>query len=418
MITLCAFANTADDIKVIKQQDREVIERFKSYLNINTVQPNIDYYPAVDFLKKEAKRIGLESDVVEIVKGRPHVIIKWKGRDPSKKTVMLNSHMDVVPADPAKWNSDPFEAFWDLTNNNIYARGSQDMKCVGMQYLEAITNLKAQNFVPERTVYVTFVPEEEVGGHGGGMNDLVKSPHFDKLNVGFGLDEGLASPDEKFEVYYGERVAMWGIIEATGAVGHGSAFIKNTATEKINRVIQQIFNFRSSQEQELALRPNKRTGDVVSINLTSMKAGHTKDCGETYQMNVVPRTAQVGFDIRVTPHVPIKQVDEQVNKWASEEGVSIRWVQRSEEHHVTDLNDEHVKVFLDSLKSANVTFNTGVFPAATDARFLRAKKIPIIGFSPMNLTPVLLHDHNEYLNVDVYLRGITIYENVIKSITK
>jgi len=31
----------------------------------------------------------------------------------------------------------------------------------------------------------------------------------------------------------------------------------------------------------------------------------------------------------------------------------------------------------------------------------------------MNHTPVLLHDHNEYIAVDVFLAGIRIYERLI-----
>ena len=34
------------------------------------------------------------------------------------------------------------------------------MKCVGIQYLEAIRKLKAQGFVPLRNVHVSFVPGE------------------------------------------------------------------------------------------------------------------------------------------------------------------------------------------------------------------------------------------------------------------
>lgn len=36
-----------------------------------------------------------------------------------------------------------------------------------------------------------------------------------------------------------------------------------------------------------------------------------------------------------------------------------------------------------------------------------------IGFSPMINTPMLLHDHNEYLNDRVFLRGVEIYETLI-----
>ena len=39
-----------------------------------------------------------------------------------------------------------------------------------------------------------------------------------------------------------------------------------------------------------------------------------------------------------------------------------------------------------------------------------------IGFSPMNNTPVLLHDHNEFIDEKVFLRGIEIYEKLIASL--
>lgn len=37
------------------------------------------------------------------------------------------------------------------------------------------------------------------------MKKFVVSPEFAALNVGFALDEGLASPDDSFSLYYGER---------------------------------------------------------------------------------------------------------------------------------------------------------------------------------------------------------------------
>jgi hypothetical protein len=37
---------------------------------------------------------------------------------------------------------------------------------------------------------------------------------------------------------------------------------------------------------------------------------------------------------------------------------------------------------------------TQIFPAGTDSRYLRGIHIPVMGFSPMNNTPILLHDHD------------------------
>jgi len=36
-----------------------------------------------------------------------------------------------------------------------------------------------------------------------------------------------------------------------------------------------------------------------------------------------------------------------------------------------------------------------ILASTTDARYLRQKGIPVLGFSPMKNTPILLHDHNE-----------------------
>lgn len=55
-----------------------------------------------------------------------------------------------------------------------------------------------------------------------------------------------------------------------------------------------------------------------------------------------------------------------------------------------------------------------ICPGATDARYLREVGIPALGFSPMNNTPILLHDNNEFLNESVYLRGIEIYETIMQ----
>lgn len=57
-----------------------------------------------------------------------------------------------------------------------------------------------------------------------------------------------------------------------------------------------------------------------------------------------------------------------------------------------------------------------IFTGGTDSRYIRQVGIPALGFSPMNKTPVLLHDHDEFIQADVYLRGIEIYEKIITNL--
>lgn len=52
-----------------------------------------------------------------------------------------------------------------------------------------------------------FCADEEIGGDQG-MRLFVKTDDFRRLNVGFALDEGIATPDSVFPVFYAER-SVW-----------------------------------------------------------------------------------------------------------------------------------------------------------------------------------------------------------------
>ena len=99
---------------------------------------------------------------------------------------------------------DPFAGI--RQEGRIYGRGTQDMKCVCIQYIEALRKLHAVHpgYRPTRSIYLTFVPDEEIGG-ADGMAKLLVSPEFAEMNVGVALDEGLANEGDAYTVFYGER---------------------------------------------------------------------------------------------------------------------------------------------------------------------------------------------------------------------
>ena len=73
------------------------VTRFREYLRIKTVQPNPDYHGCTNFLKRYAEELGLEFRVIECVAGKPIVIMTLLGSQPDLKSIILNSHTDVVP---------------------------------------------------------------------------------------------------------------------------------------------------------------------------------------------------------------------------------------------------------------------------------------------------------------------------------
>ncbi|XP_021753269.1 aminoacylase-1-like isoform X2 [Chenopodium quinoa] len=289
-----------------------IISRFQEYLQINTAHPNPKYFEAADFILSQAESLSLESQTIEFVKNKPLILLKWPGKNPNLPSVLLNSHTDVVPVESQKWTYHPFGAHIDSVGN-IYARGSQDMKCVGMQYLEAIRKLKDSGFEPIRTIYLSYVPDEEIGGRDG-AEKLAESDVFEKMNVAFVLDEGGPSADEKYRAYYADRSPMWLVIKAAGAPGHGAKLYDNTAMENLLKSIESIRRFRAS-EFDMLKAGLKTAGELISVNLVFLKAGTRSHTG--FVMNMQPSEAEAGIDIRVPPTADQAALERRIaEEWA------------------------------------------------------------------------------------------------------
>ena len=163
-----------------------------------------------------------------------------------------------------EWKYPPFDAHMD-EKGNIYARGSQDTKSVSIQHIEAIRRLKLSGIRFKRTVHISLVPDEELGGKNG-MKPFVETQHFKNLNIGFALDEGRATSDDKFLVTYGERTIFQLWVNCTGKAGHGSTLFDNTAGEKLRIVIDRFMDFRAAEKAKLK-DPKVQPGEVTSLNL-------------------------------------------------------------------------------------------------------------------------------------------------------
>lgn len=165
--------------------------------------------PCVEFLKRLALDLNLEVSVhYPANEQNPLVLMTWQGSQPELPSILLNSHMDVVPVAEEFWKYPPFGAHID-ENGNIYARGTQDMKGIGMLYLAAIRALKRKGIKQlKRSVHLTYVADEETGGEFG-MKPFVKSEKFKNLNVGCALDEGYPSATNDLEVFYTEKPSWY-----------------------------------------------------------------------------------------------------------------------------------------------------------------------------------------------------------------
>ncbi|KAL5558384.1 hypothetical protein UlMin_034595 [Ulmus minor] len=406
-----------------QQEEDNPITRFQNYLRINTAHPDPDYAPAVSYLQSQARSIGLHVQTLEFSPNKPVLLLTWPGSRPSIASILFNSHLDSVPAEPSKWVHPPFAAV-RTDDGKIFARGAQDDKCIGMQYLEAIRNLKAKNFEPIRTIHISYVPDEEIGGVTGAAS-FSASIEFKDLNVGFMLDEGQANPGDEFRVFYADRSPWEVVIKATGTPGHGSRLFDNSAMENLMKSVEIMSRFRKSQF-DVVKAGRGANSEVISVNPVYMKSGIPSPTG--FVMNMQPSEAEAGFDVRLPPTADPDSIRKRIaEEWApAVRNMTFKIVEKGPLRDIfgrplmTATNDSNPwwPVFKEAIAVAGGKLaKPEILASTTDTRYIRRLGIPALGFSPMTNTPILLHDHNEFLKDTVYLRGIEVYESVISTLS-
>lgn len=124
------------------------------------------------------------------------------------------------------------------------------------------------------------------------------------MNVGFALDEGIATPDETFPVFYAERSEWRPHFKCNGTTGHGSLLHEKTAGEKIRHIIDRCMDYRAEQVKILKNNPELGVGDVTTLNLTILQGG--------VQINVVPMNLSASFDVRLSINVDHTEFEKMV----------------------------------------------------------------------------------------------------------
>jgi carboxypeptidase PM20D1 len=100
--------------------------------------------------------------------GTHSLLYTWPGSNNSLKPILLMAHLDVVLVEPeteSKWQADPFGG--RIADGFIWGRGAIDNKSAVVGTLEAVEMLLGEGFRPERTVYLAYGHDEEVGGMRG-----------------------------------------------------------------------------------------------------------------------------------------------------------------------------------------------------------------------------------------------------------
>jgi len=216
--------------------------RFATVSSFDPENENEQTFSALkDSLKTLYPRVHAAIKREEI--GSRALLYTWEGTKKDLQPVILCAHFDVVPpGDEKYWKFGPFSG--EITNTEIWGRGTQDIKVLMASILEAAEILLSRGFKPERSVYFAFGGDEEIGGVRGArlIGENLKQKGVKAL---FLLDEG--GPIGKGMLSFVKQpLALIGVaekgyadimLEAKGNPGHASMPPKRTAPGQLARAL-------------------------------------------------------------------------------------------------------------------------------------------------------------------------------------
>jgi len=223
------------------------VEWMQSYLRVNTVNPPGNEIAGARFLATIFDDEGIPYEIVESAPGRGNIWARLEGGD--EPGLVLLHHIDVVPADPDYWDTDPLSG--EIRDGFIYGRGALDTKSSGIAHLAAFLGLHRSGARLNRDVTFMATADEEAGGFFGAGWLVEHRPELFE-RVGYVINEGgggtNAGGQVQVAVEVTQKLPYWLRVTAHGEPGHGSRPQAQTSVtrlvEALGRLDQHDFGFR------------------------------------------------------------------------------------------------------------------------------------------------------------------------------
>ncbi len=385
----------------------------------------------------------------EVVNGS--LLYTWRGTDSTLPALLLASHLDVVPADSAKWSHPPFSGA--VADGYIWGRGALDDKVGVLGTLEAVEALLREGLRPGRTVYLAFGGDEELGGRHGaaqiaarlGQRGVRLEAVIDEGGAVLeGIVPGVSVPVATVGVAEKGSVSL--ALEAQVAGGHSSMPPSRTAIGLVSRAITRLEHdqfpgsLRASRGLFEAVGPEmswpyrvlfanlwlfeplvvRRLTAVPSTAATvrttiapTIIEGGKKD-------NVLPGSARAVVNLRILPAETVESTVDRVRRVVNDPGVTISVI--GESHDPSPVSPANAASFL-ALATAIRQIHPDAVVApylvlgATDARHYASLTPNVYRFLPVHLASsdlARIHGIDERVAIGDYLNAVRVYAQIIR----
>jgi acetylornithine deacetylase/succinyl-diaminopimelate desuccinylase-like protein len=393
LIGIAARPLAAQDVDWARTAD-EAVGALQEYVRIDTSNPPGRTAAAADFLARRLEGEGVAVTRYESAPGKAIVLARLQGSGRAKPVVLLH-HMDVVPADPSRWKSDPFGGA--LEDGFVWGRGSVDMKGTGIAHLFAFLALKRQRVALDRDVVLLAVPDEETGGELGA--GWMMERHYAELDPEYVLDEGGFGSRDLFadgKLVYGISVAekkiLWLRVTAEGVAGHGSQPHDRNPNDRLAKALSRLLAEPMPGAPVAVLETlRKRAGPLArnkymnaiqnsTVSLTTLRSG----VGDPPKVNVIPSVAQATLDCRLLPGVTREAWLDELRRRLADPELKIEVTYESEDPTVSAQDTPLYR----ALEAAILRHDPGavvapiLVPYGTDSNKFRPKGVKSYGITP------------------------------------
>ncbi|HVE63092.1 MAG TPA: M20/M25/M40 family metallo-hydrolase [Mycobacteriales bacterium] len=299
----------------------DVVEMCSELIRIDTSNPGKQERPAADYVAGKLAEVGVEPTMVECAPGRTAVIARVEGADTSRDALLVHGHLDVVPADAADWQVDPFSG--EVIDGYVWGRGAVDMKDMVAMTLETVRGFMQSGRKPSRDVVLAFFPDEEAGGHeGAAIVARDHRHHFDGVTEAIGEVGGFSvtvAPDLRlYLIETAQKGMTWMKLTAHGRAGHGSMLNDDNAVTALAEAVARLGRTRLPIHLTQTLRAFlTELGDALEIEIdlddpetAIAKLGPiSRMIGATIRNTANPTMLEAGYKVNVIPQTATAQVD-------------------------------------------------------------------------------------------------------------
>ena len=293
--------------------------------------------------------------------------------DPSKPTLLLNSHHDTVKPNSA-YTKDPFHPH--VEDGKLYGLGSNDAGGALVSLMALFTHYY-DHPNPKYNLIIAATAEEESSGPLG-LNSLLKTlPPIDVAIVGEPTLMQLAIAEKGLVVFDGK---------VKGTASHAAHPNADNPLLKLPAVIEWLNNFTFEKESEV-LGP-------VKLTLTQINAGK--------QHNVVPAQVDLVIDVRVNDCYSNQEIVALLQKEAQ-----LELTPRSIDLNSSSIPEEH------PLVQAGIALGRETYgsPTLSDQAKLSC---PSLKLGPGDSTRS--HTADEFIYVNEIEEGIALYIDLLNKI--